>query len=392
MRWACGLVLSAVVCAICVGCAADGGPGGTGISPAAVISGNVVDVQTTPSSAAIRSAAVALPRIQVSLDGLPNIATTADSDGNFLLRGNFAGSVAVRFTVPEFQVTQALDVPAGSTIVLQDIELRPDGVVAQAARQLRFFGTVDLVDCADGTLLLRGRKPGDGQFLVHLGDQTSFVDPAGDAQNCTDIRVGRAVVVEGTIAYAADRTITALVVTIAALPPPPPEEEVELRFGGAIAAVDCSVGVVVVDDSVQRTAVRLTPQTRFSGMGAVTCGDLHLGDTVRGEGQLDLRAPGMVVATHLTITGPASAEQPLRFVGLVTTIDCSRGLLQIGDDETTIDVRISPATLITRRNGQPLTCDDIQVGDRAEGRGRLAASPGVLDAAEITVTHRGPVR
>ena len=389
MKWLGYLAL--LLCILCVGCASDGGPVGTGISSTSAISGNVVDVQTDMTTTNGTSAQP-LPPIQVSVDGLPNATTMADAAGNFVLSGNFDGTVTLRFTVPQYQVTQELDVPAGSAIVLQDIELRPDGVGAQAARQLDFFGTVDLVDCTDGTLLVHERRAGGTQFLVHLDDQTSIETAAGASQSCTAIRLGSAVAVEGSIAYATDRTITALVVTIAPAPPSgPPPRQVEVQFLGAIAALDCDAGFVVVDDSTQRTTVQLTTRTVLRDAGrAFTCGDLHLGDPVRGEGQINLRMPGIIVATQLVVTGPPNTGRPLRFVGVVATIDCAAGTLQVRDDETAIDVQLSSTTVITRRNGQPLACTEIQPGNRVQGTGQIAAGdPGTLDATQITVTRPG---
>jgi hypothetical protein len=314
----------------------------------------------------------------------------ADGDGNFLLSGTFNGTITLRFKVPQFQVTQQLDVPAGSTVVLQDIELQPDSVVAQAARQIDFFGTVDLVDCTDGTLLIHERRSDGMQFLVHLDDQTSLVDAAGAAQTCASIRVGSAVTVEGSIAYATDRTTTALAVTIAAQPPPPRQPKIDARFSGVVAALDCSAGFVVVDDSVQRTTVQLTAQTRLTGRsGPLTCGDLHLRDPIRGEGQIALRMPGVIVATQLAVTGPPSSGHSLRFVGFVTTIDCAGGTLQLGDDRTTIDIQLSTTTVIADRKGHRLTCADIQPNDRVEGLGEVAPdASSTLDAVQITVRGR----
>jgi hypothetical protein len=389
MKWLRYLVLS--MCIASLSCSSDGGPVGTGISSTSAISGNVVDVQTATVTSSSSNALSALPPIQVSIDGLPNATTVADSGGNFMLSGDFDGTLTVRFTVPQFQVTQQLDVPAGSTVVLQDIELQPDGVVVQAARQLDFFGTVDLVDCTDGTLLIHDRRAGGMQFLVHLDDQTSFVDAAGEAQTCAAIRMGSPIAVEGSIAYATDRTITALTVTLAPMPPPPQRPQLDLRFSGTVAALDCSVGLVVVDDSIQRTAVQLTAQTRLTGAtGPLTCPDLHLGDPVRGEGLINLRMPGVIVANQLVVTGPPNSGQPLRFVGFVDTIDCASGALQLHDDETTIDVQLSPTTVITRPNGQALMCADIHPGDRVEGLGRVAAAAsGTLDAVQLEVMRRG---
>jgi hypothetical protein len=385
MKWL--RYLSALLCAVCLSCASDGGPVGTGISStASSISGNVVDVTTTAAAAR----ASTLPSIRVSLDGLPDATTTADPGGNFVLTGNFAGMVTMRFTVPQFQVTQQLDVPAGSAIVLQDIELQPGAVVAQAARQLDFVGTVDLLDCTDGTLLMRERRSEGRQFLVHLDAQTSFVDAAGDAETCENIHDDETVAVEGSIAYATDRSITALVVTIAPPPPPPPQGQLEARFAGAVAAVDCAAGFVVVDDSDDRTAVQLTPQTQVSGpSGALTCADLGLGDAVSGQGQIDLRMPGVIVATRLEVTGAPHSGQSLRFVGFVAAIDCTSGALRLLDDRTSIDVQLSAATVITRHSGQLLTCTDIQPGDRVDGFGELAPDgSGTLQAVQVRVSRR----
>jgi hypothetical protein len=387
MKWLRYLAL--LVAVSCVGCASDGGPVGTGISSA--ISGNIVDVETDTATARKRAAAPPLPPIRVSIDGLPNATTMADDAGNFVLSGAFDGAVTLRFTVPQYEVTQQLDVPAGSAVVLQDIELRPDGVGAQAARQLDFFGTVDLVDCTDGTLLIHERRAGGTQFLVHLDEQTSIENTAGTSQSCGAIRVGSTVAVEGSIAYATDRTITALVVTIAPAPPGPPRQQVEVEFLGIISALDCGAGFVVVDDSVQRTTVQLTARTLLrAASGAFTCRDLRLGDPVRGEGQIDLRMPGIIVATQLVVTGAPTTGRPLRFVGVVAAIDCAAGTLQVRDDETTVDVQLWSTTVITRRNGQALACTDIQPGNRVQGAGQIAADPpGTLDATQITVTRPG---
>jgi hypothetical protein len=390
MRWVRCLVLLA--CAGSWGCSSDGGPVGTGVSSTAAISGNVVDVQTSAATSGTHTLA-ALPPIQVSIDGLPNLRTVVDDSGNFVLSGNFAGSVTMRFAVPQFQVTQQLDVPAGSTVVLQDIELQPDSVVVQAARQFNFFGTVDFIDCADGTLLIHERRAGGLQYHVHLNDQSSLVDAAGNAQTCAAIRVGGSVTIEGTIAYAApDGTITALVLTLSPFMPPPGQQEFDARFAGALAALDCNAGFVAVDDSVQRTTVQLTEQTRLSGgtSGTLTCAELRVGDRVHGAGRIALHMPGIIVATTLEVTGPPSSGQALRFVGVVTTIDCAAGTLQLSDDHAGIGVQVSATTVITTRDGQSLPCTGIHLGDRLVGVGQLAADgSGTVVAERITVKHPG---
>jgi hypothetical protein len=383
MKWVRYLLL--VVCVGSLSCSSDGGPVGTGISSTSAISGNVVDVQTSTAISGSNNMPAALPQIRVSIDQFSDVTTTTDSDGNFMLSGNFAGSVTLRFTVPQqFQVTQQLDVPSGSTIVLQDIELQPDGVVAQAARQLGFFGTVNLVDCTGGTLRIHERRSDGIQFLVQLDDQTSYVDAAGATLDCASIHNGMTVTIDGTIDYATDpQTITALVVTISPLPPSP-QAQFDVRFTGAVAALDCSAGLVVVDDSVQRTRLKLaSPAT-------LTCKDLQIGDQVQGRGQIALGMPGVIVATQLHVTGPPTSGQLLRFVGFVMMVDCPSGALQLRDGGTTIDVQIAPTTDIEVRNGPRLTCADIQPGDRVAGFGQIAPdASGTLEATQITVNHHG---
>jgi hypothetical protein len=396
MKWVRYLVLA--VCVGSLGCSSDGGSVGTGVSDGgpvgtgiSAISGNVVDVQTSTATSSSPTP-VALPQIDVSIDDYSNLTTKTDSNGNFMLSGNFAGTITLRFTAPQFQVTQQLDVPSGSTIVLQDIELQPGSVVAQAARQLDFFGTVNFVDCSAGLLHIHEWRPGGMQFLVQLDDQTSYVEKLVASPDCTDIQVGTKVTVEGTIDYATDpQTITALVVSISPQPPPPPQAQFDVRFTGAVAALDCSAGLVVVDDSVQRTRVQLTSQTMIIGAsGQRTCQDLQLGDHVQGQGQIALPMLGMVEATQLDVTGPPTSGQPLRFVGFVTTVSCDNGALQLRFGMTTIDVQIEPTTVIERPNGQRLTCADIQPGDHVTGLGLVAPdASGTLDATQITVNHHG---
>lgn len=381
MKWPRRAVLFA--CVLFLGCAAGGGPSGTGISSTSAISGNIVAVQSGAAAGGTGSAGT-LPPIQVSIDMLPSLTTTVDSGGNFALSGDFAGPVTLRFTLPQFQVTQQLDIPAGSAVLLQDIDLEPGAVVAQAARQLNFFGTVDLVDCTGDTLLIHDRRSDGMQYLVHLTDQTTYLDASGTAQSCAAIVAGKTVLIEGSIAYAGDGTTTAAVVTITTMTPPPPRQQLQARFAGALAAIDCSTGFVVIDDSVERTSVQLTPQTQMSG--AFACSDLQLGERVRGDGLINLMMPGSLVATHLVVAGPSLTGQPLRVHGFVIDVDCATGVLHLRDDETTTAVQLASSTAISGRGGQRLSCTDINAGDRVEGFGQLGPDAASIDAVQIKVT------
>ncbi|MFQ5665269.1 MAG: hypothetical protein ACE5I7_02440 [Candidatus Binatia bacterium] len=381
-----------ILLAAALGCAgADGGPVGTGIS--ASISGNVIDVQAASTTDTAGGAAM-LPPVQVSIDEQPGVGTTTDDNGNFELSGDFAGALTLRFAVPDFQVTQPLDVPAGSAIVLQDIELRPSGVEAQAVRQLGLRGRVDLVDCTDGTLLVHDRRDPDTQFLIRLLPDTSLTRGRGESVTCADIRRGDNVVIEGAIRFRTDRTIAAL--TVALAPPPPPSGRRPIRdvpFVGDVAAINCDAGFIVIDDSSQRSRLRLsrtTLVTRPDGT-PLRCGDLGLGDRVEGRGQIMLRMPGVIEATRIIARPSPAPGALLRFFGFVAAIDCGSGVLQLDDVTNTVRLRLLPATVIVRSNQQPAACADIRLGDRVTGAGHVSGDgSGSIEAVRVILTRRGP--
>jgi len=396
MKW--GARVWVFACAALIGCAgSDGGPVGTGISTSsASISGNVIDVQTT-SAASVAADAATLPSITVSIDGT-NARTSADADGNFELSGDFSGSVTVRFTVPQFQVTQALDVPAGSAIVLQDVELSSDGVQAQAARQLDFNGRVALVDCTDGTLLVDDNRDPDMQLTVQLLADTTVTRGNGDSVSCADIAGGDAVEIEGYIQLQpapTGRVIAALTVVLAPPLPseqPPPVQDV--AFAGDVAALNCDAGFVVIDDSLHRSRVHLSGATVITGTdsGLIGCPDLALGEHVAGRGQITLADPGLIEASSLLATASAVSDT-LRVFGFVSYIDCAAGLLLLNDPSTTTPVQVLAGTVIVLNDNTPLQCADIDLGDRVSGAGQISTStPGAIDAAMLVLSRGTTLR
>lgn len=399
MKWLRSLWVLA--CAALIGCAvSDGGPVGTGISSvSASISGNVIDVQTASTGSAAADIATA-PAVTVSIDGTA-AQTSTDADGNFELSGNFSGLLSLRFTVPEFQVVQLLDVPAGSAIVLQDVELRPDGVQAQAARQLDFNGRVKLVDCTDGTLLVDDNRHNDRQFMVQLVVSTSIVRQSGEAASCGDIAEGRDVEVDGYIQLqpdttgATNRVITALTVTLAPPPPPQRPQPVQnVRFAGDIAAINCEEGFIVIDDSMHRSRLRLSQRTVIGGTDQerLSCVDLDLGDHIEGQGQINLVKPGTIDTSSIRVNTAPPAET-LRVFGFVAAIDCSSGLLLLNDPTSSMPVRLLPGTILVRDHNTPVQCSDIRLGDRVSGTGQINPNtPGAIDARMLMVTRRGPGR
>lgn len=305
MLWT--LLLAAVA-----GCASGGGPVGTGISSSSV-SGNVVEVQSEATAAtAGQLPGAAIERVTISIDEA-GVETATDDDGNFELSGGFAGPLTLRFATARFQVTAAIELPAGSAIVLADIVLRPGQVQAQTVRQLGFVGRIDLVDC-DASELLVTDLNGDGhQFLVRLTPDTEIVDRNERPLRCSELHSGDQVSAEGPIHFQGDRTISA--VRIVRSPPPPLVQPVrEVRFVGVLEKIDCPAELLVIDDGVGHTRLRLTPATTIRGlMGqGLRCTDLRLGMRLAGKGRIQLRRPGTIEATHLVVM-PRPVAAGLRY-------------------------------------------------------------------------------
>lgn len=298
-----------IAAALLFGCAAGGGPVGTGIS-GATVSGNVVDVQITP--AATTAGAATLPSIEVSIDEVPGLATEADVQGNFELSGDFSGIVTLRFTTPQYAVTEAIDVPVGSAVVLTDITLHPNAVKPASTRQLEFRGQVDIVDCEAGEILVHDNR-GMGranQFMVRTTTDTTIVDGRGQAHTCADIQVGSMLAVEG-IVRSSDGTIVAVRITVGVSSGPGsgPLPTHPVHFSGVIADLDCGTGLLVLDNGQDgQTRLQLLRTTKITGMGnqRLQCTDLSPGNGIGGDGIIRLRSPGVIEVQTLMRRGGGS--------------------------------------------------------------------------------------
>lgn len=298
----------------------DGGPVGTGLS--ASVSGNVSAV--AQGSAAADSSAMGgsmMPAVRVTIDEVPGIGSTTDADANFQIEGDFAGNLTLRFSTPMFAVVQRLDVPAGSTIVLEDVQLA-SGMMVQmgAVRQLGFLGTVAHTDCNGnaGVLLVNDRRPTADQFMVRLFAMTTIVGGNGQALPCAAVQTGQQVIVRGTI-QPTDQTVVALAVIVA----PQPTEQVQ--FTGRVMMINCGSGVLMVSDPtsasgmpgmpsmsgmpgmvgmVGRSRVRLVPATQFTDPSGqpLQCQNIRPGDHVEVSGVINSDNPGVVGAQRMKIS------------------------------------------------------------------------------------------
>lgn len=368
---------------------ADGGPVGTGISASLV--GNVVDVSVR-SDAATGTArsddgAETLPPIEVRIDEVPDAVTHTNAEGNFQLAGEFAGALTVRFVTPEFEVSRELTVPAGSLVTLTDIELSPDDVEIQATRQLDFVAIVERAECESARLVVHDLGGAADAYEVALLAETEFVRSDGEAAACADIVAGVRIAIDGLMSPGAERRTTAVRVVIGRNRPAGSQAVRSVPFLGRAVAIDCAAGAIAIDDSQNRLRLRIVSSTIITrpNRTRIACTDIQLGDQVAGTGTLRVRRPGVIDASSLVVSRRTNPDVELRFVGFLTRIDCASGILDLLYQGTVSSLRLSPSTVIT----PPLTCDDLGLGDRVSGAGRVQPDdPDRIEASRLHVTRR----
>jgi hypothetical protein len=330
--------------AILLGCGSsastEGGVTGTGIS--ASVTGNVSLVD---ESAAV---AIMLPfPIRVTIAEVPGVESTTDANGTFALRGSFSGALTLQFSVADSRAELgelALEVPAGSETVLENIEIRtaappPDRIRPSAVRQFDVFAHVDMIDCAaDGTgsfvVVDDGRPP--RQFLVRVTAETMIATRDGSTLRCADLQTGDAVQVDG-ILQRADQTIVAgTVVVVPMRPPPPPPGPRAERVRGVVRAVGCERGLIEVEqrgtDEPVRRIVQLVEGTDILCAGEpptpCSCADIAVGDPIGVVGLLFPERPGVVVAETIVVD---AALRHVAVLAIVASASCAAGLIELRD-------------------------------------------------------------
>ncbi len=376
MRWP---RLALVACAVLAGCASEGGVSGTGIS--ASLSGNVTVV-----TEAAQSADLPFP-IRVSIEAEPAVSATTDDEGAFTLSGAFSGAIEVRFAnaadgSPLGEL--ALDVPAGSSTVLENIEIHvglpaPDQVQPAAVRQLDFFGRIDVVECGaqgEGVLLVSDDARPPRQFMIVLAVDTEIIARDGNGLTCAELSVGMTAKVEGLLRLTDQATVALLVVAAPERPMPPPADEPRPeRLRGRAVATDCSGGLVEVEqqlhDETVRRIVRLSAQTeiRCAGEPPIDCGcaDITPDTPLAVSGTIVPARPGVVLA-ELVVVG--QVPRRLELTGRIRRINCAANGFTIAEErlDDVLRVRVSDHTAF-RCGRLPCACEDLQPGDRVRVEG-----------------------
>lgn len=372
----------------CAG-ASDGGPIGTGIVQASIV-GNVIDVADVASLTSGASDLAAplqdetLPPVEVSVDGRPDATARTDASGAFEIVGDVAGDVTLRFTTEDFSVTTALSVPVASIVSLVDIELSPAGVEVQSVRQLDFVATVRESNCAAG--LLQVDDLSGEPFEIAVDADTVFENDDGSAADCSAIETGERIAIDGVVAPGVPGRVVASRIVIDPVPNTPLEGQRSIAFVGFAVAVDCSddgaTGKLAIEDEISRTRLRIARDTSITRRDGteLTCLDIRIGDQIGGLGTWGVRAPGEIRADRLLVSHRPNPDVQLRFVGYITKVDCRSGAIELFFGGTLTDVVLLPTSVL--RPAEIGGCEDLSLGDRLSGVGRLTADGS--DAIEIT--------
>jgi hypothetical protein len=180
-------------------CSMDGGSSGTGITTA---EGNVAGIQRDQmmGSDVTTSTRTAVEGIQVVVEGT-DAAGETDSDGRFVARGTFNGHGTLLFRRADDDLMARMDinVPAGGTLTLHDVQIDlPQEQALAASQDVVFDALVSGTDCTRQALYLASLQNADGDatYTLHL-ETSSLRDRHGNPVACGDVQDGDRVHVQG---------------------------------------------------------------------------------------------------------------------------------------------------------------------------------------------------
>jgi len=306
------LVLTTALLIALAGCGGGGSGGGTasGGGATSTVSGNISNTSTAmrlsspPTMLArvlhffspVTEAFAGRTGIHVSVGG---VETDTDANGFFVLTGPFSGAVTVSFGAGNRTFTLQVDVPAGGTVVLRDVDLRDDGTAHAGGSGVKVVGTIASADCSSvpNTLTV---ALGNQNVIVDLGSSTLI--KVGDQVapgTCQDLANGAGQPVRVDAEVQPDGSLLADQVKIR---PSMGEEHVdEVEFHGAVTALACPASITVARGDGQSVTVNLTSSTEFEGVA--DCSGLAIADNVEVEGTL---ANGEVTASEVQVETPES--------------------------------------------------------------------------------------
>lgn len=368
----------ALAAAAATGC--DGGPIGTGISGLAgtsAVAGSVAALPGAPLGEAVPSpgsAPVSIPPgdVAVSVEGAGGVPAPVAADGSFLVAGEFAGPVVLRFEAADRVVRVPVDVPPGALVLLPDVVLAKTGALLDGGRALNLLGRVVATDCAGDSLVVeiesgRFRRP----LAVAIGSETRFTTQDGKPANCDAIAPGETVLVDGrlTLDPLGATSVQALGISIDGERSTIDRGVTGVSFAGTVAATDCARGLVSLADVETRGWVSLDAATaiRSEDGSGLDCPGIAIGDRVRGAGRLGLGEPDVVVADVLSVRRPGEGSADVRLAGRVVEVDCASGRIATTAHGVRSWLHLGADTALP----QGIACGRIPTGAWLRGLGRI---------------------
>jgi hypothetical protein len=360
------------------------------------------------------AAGAPLPIVVVSIDESPGSETQTDAAGVFRLDGDFAGTVTVRFRALAGDVmlgTLVVEIGAGATLVLPDIEIRTDlpeeaQVQVRPPLQINLFGRVAARDCSGGRLEINDESQARNHFVLRVRAATEIVnaDDSG-ALTCDRIAIGdRVTVVEG-IVDRAQGLIETIKLRVQPVDPVPPSV-VRVRRRGVVLSTVCARALVRFQDTVPNDVVsaRLTRATRITcGPRAQPCAceDIAFGDMIDVAGTRRADDAGSIEASTVQVTSNPSPVFVTAVAGDVAAIDCTGESLRVLVNEVAGDavrpqemqVQLSGDTTYQCFGDLACRCTDVRARDRVALEALVSVDGSTVpEALAITVVGAARLR
>lgn len=293
-----------VIMALALGCGGGGGGGSTS-GATSTVSGNVSNQSTAmrlearPTMFArllhllspVTEAFAGRNGIQVTVGGS---ATNTDPNGFFALTGPFSGPITVSFGNGSRSFTVDVNVPAGSTVILRDVDLRNDGSAHPGHVDVRLRGTIVSASCATSPETLTIAPKGGGSDVTFDLDANTKIKVDGQGgRTCADLAgaTGETARVE-----AVNQSSGVPLAERVSVHPTETDEQDEVEFRGTVSTTSCPESITVMRNDGQSVTVDLTTSTEFEDGG--TCAGLA-GQHVKVEGMA--QSDGSVSATHIEV-------------------------------------------------------------------------------------------
>lgn len=270
----------------------------------------------------------------------------------------------------------------------------------QIVRTLR--GDIQAIDCEQGRMEIVDRRLGNTVVSLVMDDSTAFQCGLIGRRSCEcdDLGIGDRAHVDVLVPLdppGDPRALTVLLVATA-----------RRQMSGQVVAASCRTSQVVVRSTQgERVLVELTPSTviEFPGWEASSCEQIELGDVIMVDGR-NKRRPELplpiLIADRVQVRPstpiPARTATPvvrMLFTGHVVGVECSNGslgTLRLMDARGRVVTVVSTPETELRKGNDPASCAEVVVGERALVEGVEGMGTPEIQATEIRVAGRAPVR